>query len=120
MRPKIKTRNPWQFMAGHPPHRLARGERVRGRFITDQDLHFEGAALIAPYKVGAHRNAPEYYSQQMLDGLDGYLEKGGRLMYWAVTASTGSRRWIRAAVHRAAAADGTEEWEGAPGESHHA
>jgi N,N-dimethylformamidase len=49
--------------------------------ITDDDLHTEGRALLADYKViltGCH---PEYYSREMLDALAGYLGRGGRLMY---------------------------------------
>ena len=30
--------------------------------ITDEDLHFEGAALLKPYKVVLTGTHPEYYS----------------------------------------------------------
>jgi N,N-dimethylformamidase len=49
--------------------------------VTDEDLHREGAAILAPYKVVITGTHPEYASTRMLDGLEGYLAAGGRLMY---------------------------------------
>jgi N,N-dimethylformamidase len=49
--------------------------------ITDEDLHFDGAAAVVGYRVlitGAH---PEYWTLAMMDGLEGYLNNGGNLMY---------------------------------------
>jgi N,N-dimethylformamidase len=121
MRPKISTRNPWQFMEDTY---IVDWLEVKGfavDVITDQDLHFEGAALLAPYKVVVTGSHPEYYSQPMMDGLHGYLEKGGRLMYMGgngfywVTPMDPSGRFIE--LRRR---DGTEHWQGAPGESQHA
>jgi N,N-dimethylformamidase len=120
MRPKIETRNPWQFM--QDTH-LVDWLEVKGfnvDVITDQDLNFEGAALIAPYKAVLTGTHPEYYSLQMLDALHAYLEKGGRVMYlggngfYWVTPMDPSGRYIE--LRRR---DGTEAWQGAPGESYH-
>jgi len=121
MRPKITTRNPWQFMEDTY---IVDWLDVKGfavDIITDQDLHFEGAALVAPYKVVLTGSHPEYYSQQMLDGLHAYLEKGGRVIYlggngfYWVTPMDPTGRYIE--LRRR---DGTEHWQGAPGESYHA
>jgi N,N-dimethylformamidase len=49
--------------------------------ITDEDLDAEGASLLAPYKVVLTGPHPEYYSDKMLDGIEQYLQEGGRLMY---------------------------------------
>jgi N,N-dimethylformamidase len=89
--------------------------------ITDDDLHLEGLALLRPYSVVLTGSHPEYYSEQMLEGLQLYLRKGGRLMYlggngfYWVTSSGSEwphplevRRW-----------GGTETWGSAPGEYHH-
>jgi len=89
--------------------------------ITDDDLHLEGEALLKPYNVILTGSHPEYYSEQMLDGLQAYLTKGGRLMYlggngfyWVTSAGSQwphpleVRRW-----------GGTETWVSAPGEYHH-
>jgi N,N-dimethylformamidase len=49
--------------------------------ITDEDLHREGADLLAHYDVVITGTHPEYASTPMLDGLEQYLVRGGRLMY---------------------------------------
>ncbi|MBT3556368.1 MAG: N,N-dimethylformamidase [Rhodospirillales bacterium] len=49
--------------------------------VTDEDLHQEGVAAMAPYRVvitGAH---PEYWSTPMWDAMVAYQHRGGRLMY---------------------------------------
>ena len=88
---------------------------------TDEDLHFEGAELLAKYDVvltGAH---PEYYSAEMLDALEQYLETGGRLMYlggngfYWVTSLDPERPHIIEIRRR----QGTRMTEVGPGEYHH-
>ena len=120
MRPKANTRNPWQFM---PDTHIVDWLEVKGftvDMITDQDLHFEGAVLLAPYKAVVTGTHPEYYSWQMMEAMRGYLEKGGRVMYMGgngfywVTPMDPSGRYIE--LRRR---DGTEHWQGAPGESYH-
>ena len=120
MRPKIQTNNPWQFMADT---HLVDWLEVKGfdvDFYTDEDLHFEGAAAFAPYKVIVTATHPEYYSLEMLNGLRTYLNGGGRLMYlggngfYWVTPMDPTGRYIE--VRRR---DGTEHWQGAPGEHYH-
>lgn len=49
--------------------------------ITDDDLHAEGADLLAPYKVVLTGSHHEYWTSRMLAALDTYLQDGGRLMY---------------------------------------
>ena len=81
IRPKIDTRNPWQFMADT---HLVDWLEVKGftvDVITDDDLHAEGAALLEPYNVVLTGTHPEYYSWEMLQGMRTYLDAGGRLMY---------------------------------------
>jgi N,N-dimethylformamidase len=86
--------------------------------IADENLHHEGASLLAPYKVVVTGTHPEYWTRPMLDALSAYLEAGGRLMYlggngfYWVTAVDPERphvieirRW-----------GGTETWAAAPGE----
>lgn len=49
--------------------------------VTDEDLHQEGVAAMAPYRVvitGAH---PEYWSTPMWNAMVAYQHRGGRLMY---------------------------------------
>jgi N,N-dimethylformamidase len=121
MRPKITTRNPWQFMAD--THLIdwfdAKGFAVD--VITDHDLHREGPALLEPYNVVLTGTHPEYTSVQMLDALEAYLTGGGRLMYMGgngfywITSLDPTGRFIE--VRRE---HGTEHWQGAPGETYHA
>ena len=120
MRPKIDTNNPWQFMADTHLIDWLETKGFAVDFYTDEDLHFEGAAVLAPYKAVVTATHPEYYSLQMLNGLRGYLESGGRLMYlggngfYWVTAMDATGRYVE--VRRR---DGTEHWQGAPGEHYH-
>src|SRR5690606_6781120 len=48
---------------------------------TDEDLDDEGLALLSRYRVVMTGSHPEYYSKAMLDALDGFLQRSGRLMY---------------------------------------
>ena len=121
MRPKIETRNPWQFMAD--THLIdwfdAKGFDVD--IITDHDLHREGLDVIEPYNVILTGTHPEYTSVQMLDALEAYLTGGGRLMYMGgngfywITSLDPMGRYVE--VRRE---HGTEHWQGAPGETYHA
>ena len=89
--------------------------------ISDDDLHFEGAELLAPYSVVVTGTHPEYWTLQMLDGMQSYQADGGRLMYlggngfyWVTSFDPERphvievRRW-----------GGTRAWEAVPGEYHH-
>ena len=48
--------------------------------ITDDDLHHEGRSLLDGYRVVVTGSHPEYWSTAMLDGLEGWLGGGGRLL----------------------------------------
>ncbi len=89
--------------------------------VTDEDLHFEGASLLAPYKVVLTGSHPEYWSSQMLDGLENYMSQGGRLMYlggngfyWVTSFAPGRPHVVEIRRWR-----GTEVWEADPGEFYH-
>lgn len=49
--------------------------------ITDEDLHREGSALLAPYRAVITGTHPEYYTTAMMNGLQRYLAGSGRLIY---------------------------------------
>ena len=49
--------------------------------ITDEHLHREGVAALAPYKCIVSGTHPEYYSSAMLLGLREFTRTGGRLLY---------------------------------------
>lgn len=88
---------------------------------TDEDLHHEGHALLAPYKAVLTGSHHEYWSGEMLDAAQSYLQDGGRLlslcgngMYWVtqLDPETGTSVEIR---RRGPA---TRMWEPEPGEAH--
>ncbi|MEA2598422.1 MAG: hypothetical protein QOF01_4891 [Thermomicrobiales bacterium] len=88
---------------------------------TDEDLHVEGAAALAPYKVVLTGGHPEYWTTPMLDGLESYLGDGGNLMYlggngfyWVT--GTDSERPHLIEVRRGL--NGTRVWTSHPGEVH--
>lgn len=120
MRPKVATRMPWQFMADTHLVDWLEATGFTVDIITDTDLHREGAALLEPYNVVMTGTHPEYYSWEMLQGMRTYLEQEGRVMYtggngfYWVTPVDPTGTFIE--VRRR---DGTEHWQGAPGESYH-
>lgn len=90
--------------------------------ITDHDLHRDGRAALAPYRVVITGTHPEYYSTAMRDGLEQWLGGGGRLMYmggngfyWRIAFDPADDGVIE--VRRAE--DGTRAWIARPGEYHH-
>ena len=89
--------------------------------LTDEALHFDGAALLEGYRVVITGTHPEYWSAQMLDALDEYLAGGGRLMYlggngfYWVTAFDPERPHV---IEIRRTPGTTRAWEAAPGEYH--
>ena len=91
--------------------------------LTDHDLHEEGAALLAPYRVVIAAQHPEYHSERMMAALEEYLDAGGRLMYlggngfyWRAEPSPAQPHAIE--VRRAEG--GIRVWATEAGESYHA
>lgn len=90
--------------------------------ITDAELHAEGEALLAPYKVVVTGSHPEYHTAQMLDALQRYRDQGGRLVYlggngfyWRVALDASREGLIE--VRRAEG--GIRAWAAEPGEYYH-
>lgn len=119
MKPKTGT---WAFNAD--THITAwldqRGEPFD--VLTDEDLHLEGAAALAGYRVVITGTHPEYYSTRMRNGLSDWLGRGGRLMYmggngfyWRVAFQPDNPAIME--VRRAE--DGTRAWIARPGEYYH-
>ncbi len=89
--------------------------------VTDEDLHYEGADLLAPYLVVVTGSHPEYWSGPMLDATETYMGNGGRLMYlggngfyWVNSFAPDKPHVIEIRRWR-----GTETWEADPGEFYH-
>lgn len=90
--------------------------------LTDADLHREGLRALHDYACVITGNHPEYYSTEMLDAVEAFTHRGGRLMYlggngfyWRVSVcpETGTLE-LRRAENR------TRAWTAAPGEAYHA
>jgi N,N-dimethylformamidase len=88
--------------------------------VTDQDLHHEGVDAIRPYRVVLTGSHPEYYSEQMLDALNAYVEGGGRLMYtgangfyWVINYDPENKNVIEVRKGH-----GSNAWRCRPGEFH--
>lgn len=89
--------------------------------ITDEDLHREGKALLAPYRVVLTGSHHEYWSGEMIDAAQAYLCEGGRLMYMGGNGMY----WVTqhdpetgAAIEVRRAGPSTRTWEPEPGEDH--
>jgi N,N-dimethylformamidase len=89
--------------------------------VTDEDLHREGEALLAPYRVVLTGTHPEYASREMIEAVRKYTETGGRLMYlggngmyWATATDPEDGHTIE--IRRRGPA--TRVWEPAAGEAH--
>ena len=84
--------------------------------VTDEDLHEEGAALLAPYKVVLTGSHPEYHTPETLDALAEYTQGQGRMMYlggngfyWRIATAPGMLEVRRAE-------GGIRAWAANPGE----
>jgi N,N-dimethylformamidase len=87
--------------------------------ITDEDLHVHGEGLLRPYRAILTGSHPEYHSTAMLNGIESWLGKGGRLMYlggngfyWRVAF----RDDLPGVLEVRRAEDGTRAWIAEPGE----
>jgi len=90
--------------------------------ITDEDLDAEGVEALRPYACVMTGTHPEYWSTRMRDGLDGYREAGGRIMYmggnglyWRIAYAPDKTGTIE--VRRCEVGNG---WITAPGEAYQA
>jgi N,N-dimethylformamidase len=90
LRPNLSGDPRYKYAPSDSPHLLAADLYVVNWLtekaysfdvISDEDLHFQGGDILEPYRVlitGAH---PEYWTGQMLDALQVFLDHGGRVMY---------------------------------------
>jgi N,N-dimethylformamidase len=71
----------WQFNADLHLVDWLEAKGFRYDVITDEDLHAEGYDLLKHYRVVLTGSHPEYHSKQMLDAIQTFTQRGGRLMY---------------------------------------
>ena len=89
--------------------------------VTDEDIHAEGAELLARYRVVITGSHPEYTSTRMWDAFDAYQRAGGRHMYlggngfyWRIAFSDEEP----GVIENRRGITGVRTWEGEPGEHH--
>ncbi|WP_423923332.1 N,N-dimethylformamidase beta subunit family domain-containing protein [Candidatus Poriferisodalis sp.] len=126
LRPVLNLRpgaDGWNFTPDTDINAFLEHLEVDHDIVTDEDLHHEGIAAIAPYRVLVTGSHPEYWSTAMLDALADWQREGGRLMYlggngfyWRVAFSDD---WP-GAIELRRAEDGVRNWQTGPGESYHA
>jgi N,N-dimethylformamidase len=90
--------------------------------VTDEDLHEEGAGLLAPYRVLLTGSHPEYHTPQTLDALTAFRDGGGRLMYlggngfyWRIACVPE----LPGMIELRRAEGGIRAWDAEPCEYHH-
>ena len=109
----------WQYNADTHLFDWLHEQGIEYDVITDEDLHRDGGEALQPYRVVLTGTHPEYHSTPMWDAMQGWLDKGGRLMY------LGANGWYwRIAYHAQQnmtielrrAEDGIRTWLAEPGE----
>ncbi len=129
MQPKAKGflgglgSNLWQFNADTHITGWLEHTGISYDVITDEDLHADGLSLLRRYRVLLTGTHPEYHSLEMLDALQGFLARGGRLMYlggngfyWRISFSDAHQGVIECRRSEV----GIRPWEPGPGQFHHA
>ncbi|MBT6206243.1 MAG: N,N-dimethylformamidase [Alphaproteobacteria bacterium] len=113
---------PWQFNADLPLIDFLTHNNIAFDVATDEDLDREGLGLLSRYQVVLTGSHPEYYSKNMLEGLDGFVQRGGRLMYlggngfyWRVAYNPD----LPGILELRRAEDGIRDWVAEGGEYYH-
>jgi len=113
----------WNFTPDTDINAFLKHLAVGHDVIADEDIHADGFAALAPYRVIVTGSHPEYWSTAMLDALDEWQRDGGRLIYlggngfyWRVAFSD---EWPGAMELRRAE-DGVRNWQTESGENYHA
>ncbi|MER1966370.1 N,N-dimethylformamidase beta subunit family domain-containing protein [Castellaniella sp. GW247-6E4] len=90
--------------------------------ITDEDLHEEGAEVLAPYDLLLTGSHPEYHTRAMLEALIDFRRNGGHLaylggngFYWKIALGGADDELLE--IRRAEG--GVRAWASEPGEYYH-
>lgn len=112
----------WQFNADLHIVDWLEAKGIAYDVLTDEDLHIEGVAALDGYDAVMTGSHPEYHSTTQLDALDGFIGRGGRLIYLG-----GNGFYWRVAYHPEnparielrRAEGGWRVWAAEPGEYYH-
>ncbi len=119
MRPKTWL---WQFSADTHITAWLDTKGFAYDIITDDDLHNEGVALLEPYRCVMTATHPEYYSQAMIEALQQYKTRGGRLLYTGANGfywKVSYHPELPGVIEMRRAEDGMRGWIAEPGEYYH-
>lgn len=130
-RPLLNNRPDYINWSGHRPRELS-AELIMVGFleqsgvpydvVTDHDLHLQGVSMLTPYTTVLTGCHPEYPTLQSYTAYEGFVQRGGNLMYlggngfYWVSVTDPQRPW-RSEVRRGGQGVRTS-WQ-APGERHH-
>jgi N,N-dimethylformamidase len=118
MRPKGDL---WQFNADtHIVDWLA-AKGLDCDIITDEDLEERGLDCLKPYRCILTGTHPEYYSLKMLDAVQDYTDRGGRLVYLGANGFYWRIAWhpaLPGVIEHRRSEDGMRAWTTLPGESY--
>jgi N,N-dimethylformamidase len=118
MRPKGEL---WQFNADtHITDWLA-AKGLDCDIITDEDLEREGLDCLKPYRCILTGTHPEYYSLKMLDAVQDYTDRGGRLVYLGANGFYWRIAWhpaLPGVIEHRRSEDGMRAWTTQAGESY--
>jgi N,N-dimethylformamidase len=118
MRPKSDL---WQFNADTHIIDWLAAKGLDCDIITDEDLDHEGLDCVKPYRCVITGTHPEYYSLKMLDALQDYTNRGGRLMYLGANGFYWRIAWhpsLDGVIEHRRSEDGMRAWMTQPGESY--
>ena len=110
---------PWQYSADLHISAWLEAEGHRFDVATDEELHEEGLALLQRYRVVITGTHPEYYSTEMSDAVQAYLDRGGRLMYLGANGfywRIAFHPELPGVIELRRVEDGVRDWSGEPGE----
>jgi N,N-dimethylformamidase len=118
MRPKGDL---WQFNADTHIIDWLAAKGFACDIITDEDLERDGLDCLKPYRCILTGTHPEYYSLKMLDAVQDYTDRGGRLVYLGANGFYWRIAWhpaLPGVIEHRRSEDGMRAWTTHPGESY--
>ncbi len=78
MRPKVRV---WGLAADSHITSWMEDSGYGFDVVSDEELHDEGAGVLGGYRVLVTGTHPEYHTAEMLDAIEVWLQRGGRMIY---------------------------------------
>jgi len=113
----------WQLPADLQLISWLEDQRIDVDVITDHTLHVLGREVLERYSTIMTSTHSEYYTTEMLDAVEGWIDGGGRFLYLGANgfywrcAFAPDRPWL---FELRRGENGSRAWEARPGELYHA